>query len=158
IRGFRVEPGEIESVLRSLGGVHECVVIARRDREDDARLVAYLVPAKDALLSAADLRRALKQRLPDYMVPAAFAFLDALPLTPNGKIDRRALPPPEESIESTNTPRSRPLTGLENAIAEIWRSILHVDRLGVHDNFFDLGGHSLLATRMTAELERRTGR
>src|SRR6185436_9864530 len=148
IRGFRIEPGEIEAALVAQPGVREAVVLAR---EEPRRLVAYVVG--DA--SADALRQALRERLPDHMVPAAFVMLAALPLTPNGKVDRKALPAPEQrgSAESHLAPR----TPVEEVLAGIWAELLGLERVGTADDFFALGGHSLLATRVTSRLRSAFG-
>jgi amino acid adenylation domain-containing protein len=155
IRGFRVEPGEIESVLAAHPRVREAAVVARQDPGSPAcRLVAYLVvPGGD--VSAAELRSAVRERLPEYMVPSAFHFLGALPLTPSGKVDRRALPELETAGEEGGS--VPPCTPLEADIAEIWGQVLGMERVGVTDSFFDLGGHSLLAVRLLARIHRRLG-
>ncbi|HEU4881896.1 MAG TPA: non-ribosomal peptide synthetase, partial [Longimicrobium sp.] len=142
IRGYRIELGEIETVLRRHAAVRDCVVIAAEDGAGEKQLAAYVVG--DA--SADGLRAHLRHSLPEYMVPAAFVRMEALPLTPNGKLDRAALPAPEpvSTLERYVAPR----TPVEEALAEIWADLLGVERVGVHDGFFDLGGHSLLATRL----------
>ena len=152
IRGFRIELGEIEALLASHPDVAHAVVIARQDHPGDSLLAAYLVPKPLHSLSAADLRARLKQKLPDYMLPAAFVFLDSLPLTPNGKIDRRALPPPEQSRPDVETTFVAPRTEAERTIAAIWKQVLNVEEVGVNDNFFDLGGHSLAVIQVHNKL------
>jgi thioesterase domain-containing protein/acyl carrier protein len=154
IRGFRIELGEIEAVLRALPEVAEVVVVAREDVPGDKRLVAYLV-SQSRSVSPGDLRNHLRRNLPEYMVPSAFVFLVALPLTPNGKVDREALPVPEGSgyEEAYVVPRNP----MEEGLAEIWREVLGLEHVGVHDSFFDLGGHSLLAVRLFARIEQRFG-
>ena len=144
IRGFRIEPGEIEAVLAGHPEVAQCAVVARRDPE--VRLVAYVVsPA-----AGDDLRAWLQQRLPDYMLPAAFVSLAALPLTENGKLDRKALPAPEE-MEGVQE-SALPSDPVEELLAGIWAEVLGRGRVGVHDDFFALGGHSLLATQVVSRI------
>ncbi|HZG43595.1 MAG TPA: amino acid adenylation domain-containing protein, partial [Longimicrobium sp.] len=145
VRGFRVEPGEIEAALRRHPGVRECVVVVREDTPGEGRLVAYVAGEADADA----LKQHLRRDLPDYMVPSAFVVLDALPLTPNGKLDRRALPAPETERGAEPLP---PRDALEARVAEVWGEVLAVDRIGVHDNFFDLGGTSLLLYRVYSRL------
>ncbi|HKW29806.1 MAG TPA: amino acid adenylation domain-containing protein [Verrucomicrobiae bacterium] len=146
IRGHRIEPGEIESALARYPAVRECVVMVREDSPGEKRLAAYLVANSE--IATGELRNFLKVKLPDYMIPSAFVFLDKLPLTANGKVDRRALPLPEsvrrESAESFVAPR----TPTESALAEIWHEVLRAERVGIYDNFFELGGHSLLMTQV----------
>jgi acyl carrier protein len=157
IRGFRVEPGEIAATLAQHPDVRDGIVVAREDSTGDRRLVAYIVPAAEALAPGVDqLRGFLQARLPEHMIPSAFVVLDALPLTPSGKVDRRALPAPDQTragLEALVTPR----TPVEEAIAEIWMAVLKLERVGVHDNFFALGGHSLLATQVVARLRAAFG-
>ncbi|MEG3936237.1 amino acid adenylation domain-containing protein [Microcoleus sp. T3_B1] len=151
IRGFRIELGEIEAVLSQHPGVRETAVITRENVAGDKQLVAYIVPLQEPAPAISDLRRFLKQQLPEYMVPSAFVVLEALPLTPNGKVDRRALPAPDlrkELEESFVAPR----TPIEEMLASIWANILLIDSIGVHDNFFTLGGHSLLATQVISRV------
>jgi amino acid adenylation domain-containing protein len=147
IRGFRIELGEIEVALARHEGVREAVVLAREDVPGDKRLVAYVVPAGEL----PDLRDFLRQSLPDYMIPSAFVELAALPVTPNGKLDRRALPAPQWDHGATDE-SAAPATPTEKALAGLWREILGVEHVGIHDGFFDLGGHSLLATQLVARI------
>ncbi|HZF07637.1 MAG TPA: amino acid adenylation domain-containing protein, partial [Thermoanaerobaculia bacterium] len=151
LRGFRVELGEIEAALAALPGVREAVVVVREDRSKSARLVAYVAGE----VAVESLRRSLRERLPEYIVPAAFVPLAALPLTPNGKVDRKALPTPAE--ESAEEGWLAPRTPVEEVLAGIWAEVLGVSRVGANDHFFALGGHSLLATRVMARLRRAFG-
>jgi amino acid adenylation domain-containing protein len=148
LRGFRVELGEIESVLCEDPGVRAAVVMARGDGGGDQRLVAYVVPEGE--VSVEGLRASLRGRLPEYMVSSAFVLLESLPLSPNGKVDRKALPAPEYG----NVPGASiaPRDAVEEAVASVWSEVLGVERVGVYDSFFDLGGHSLLATRVVSRL------
>ena len=160
IRGFRIELGEIEAVLGQHAAVREAVVIAREDRatesstllREEKRLVAYVVPHQGQALTVDGLRSFLKRKLPDYMIPSAFVFLDSLPLTPNGKVDRRALPAPAQSRPELEEALVSPRTTVEKVIAAIWAEVLKLEQVGIHDNFFDLGGHSLLATQVVSRL------
>ena len=152
-------------MLNQHGAVRESVVIAdagfsseqsksgnRKVKSDPAdenpqserRLVAYVVQSQGPTVTVSELRSFLKHRLPEYMIPAAFVFLDVFPLTPNGKIDRNALPPPDQSKRDSGVDFVTPRTLIEETLAEIWSEVLKVERVGIHDNFFDLGGHSLL--------------
>jgi amino acid adenylation domain-containing protein len=149
LRGYRIEPGEIEVVLRAHPAVAEAVVTIREDSPGDRRLVAY-VAADKALVP--ELRDHCARRLPDYMVPAAFVAKAVLPLTPNGKIDRAALPAPEFDRPDPGTRYLLPRPGLEELLAELWAQVLRVTRVGRDDNFFALGGHSLDATRLQTRL------
>jgi len=146
IRGFRVELEEIERTLRALDGVSDCVVALREDH--DKRLIAYIVPEATALTSS-QLRNFLKAKLPAYMVPASFEMIDALPLMPNGKIDRHALPEPKFQAEADEA-FVAPSTPIQELLAAAWRDVLRLERVSIHDNFFDLGGHSLLAAKIVS--------
>ena len=153
IRGYRIELGEIETVLNQHPGVKETVVVARaRDSSEEEELVGYIVPNQDSVASASDLRSLLRQKLPDYMIPSAFVFLNELPLTPNGKVDRSQLPTPDDSRPSLDQGFVEPRSEIEELVAQVWREVLKAEKIGVYDNFFDLGGHSLLATRVVARL------
>lgn len=152
IRGFRIELGEIESVLSQHPLVREVVLQAREDDVGDKRLVAYVVLSEEQACSANELRSFLKQKLPEYMIPSAFVFLDTLPLTPNGKVDRKALPVPDSSRAGLEESYVPPRTVVEEIIAGIWGEVLKVEKVGIHDNFFELGGHSLLATQVMSRL------
>lgn len=151
LRGHRIEPGEIECLLRREPGVSECVVVAREDRPGDQRLVAYVV-ARGPEPDPERLQSRLEAALPNYMVPSQFVFLERIPRTPNQKIDRRALPAPEVWSRAPSV-SALPANELETRLAELWQSVLGLDRVGVEDNFFDLGGHSMLAVRIHRRLE-----
>ncbi len=158
IRGFRIELGEIEVVLSQHVAVRDAVVLLREDLPGDKRLVAYIVPhPPEQVPSLHDLQSFLKQKLPEYMLPSAYVFLEVFPLTPSGKINRRALPAPERTRPALDTGFVAPRTSMEALIAEIWQEVLGVDRVGVYDNFFDLGGHSLLSMQVVARLEKQVG-
>lgn len=152
IRGHRVEVAEIEAAVLSSGKIKEAIVTLREDRPGDQRLVAYLVPAERPAPTVATMRRALAEKLPGYMVPSAFAMLDALPLLPNGKVDRRALPTPGSARPDLATPFVAPQTPVEETLAGIWAEVLGLDRVGIHDNFLELGGDSLLATQVISRV------
>ena len=150
IRGFRVELGEIEVVLAQHDHVVETVVLAREDIPGDTQLVAYAVPNQDHVPTVEELRRFLTERLPDYMVPAAFVTVEAWPLTPNGKVDRRALAALDVARRTPEATFVAPRDAVEASLASIWTEVLGMKQIGIHDNFFELGGHSLLATRVIA--------
>ncbi|HYP25634.1 MAG TPA: amino acid adenylation domain-containing protein [Blastocatellia bacterium] len=156
VRGYRIELGEVEAALLQQAGVKDAVVLAREDVPGDKRIVAYVVAGDESPSFAADLRTQLRERLPDYMVPSAFVVLDALPLTPNNKLDRRALPAP--SGASRESEYVAPSTRVEQIIADVWREVLNVEKVGLHDNFFDLGGHSLLIVEANSKLRKLLGR
>lgn len=157
IRGFRIELGDIESALRKMAGIREALVMAREDVPGDKRLVAYLATQNANALSISDLREFLKTKLPDYMVPSAFVFLEKFPLTPSGKIDRKALPAPEQIRPNLEKEFIAPNTPLEIDIAKIWSDVFHIDRVGRNDNFFELGGHSLIAIQIIARIRKKLG-
>ena len=158
IRGFRIELGEIEAVLRSHPAVNQAVVVGRDagTRPGDLRLVAYVVYRTGEDLTATEVRHYLRQRLPDVMVPSVVMALDSVPVTPNGKVDRNALPDPFRNAGRTTT-YEPPAPGPETQIAQIWKRILKVDRIGAEDNFFELGGHSLLTLAVAAAVQKETG-
>ncbi len=149
IRGFRIELGEIEARLLESPEIDEAVVIAREDQPGDNRLVAYLVAATEHVANIEMLKARLKQALPDYMVPAAFVLLDSLPLSANGKLDRKRLPQPDMSGMSAQH-YQEPQTPVERILADIWRDLLAVKRVGRHDNFFELGGDSILSIQVVS--------
>jgi surfactin family lipopeptide synthetase A len=150
IRGYRIELGEVEAVLGQHPAVREAVALAREDSPGDRRVVAYVVAPPDT--STNELQSFLKQKLPEFMVPSAFVFLDSLPLTAHGKVDRRALPAPAQSRPDLDETFSGTRTPTEEMLAGIWAEVLKLDIVGIYDNFFDLGGHSLLATRVVSRI------
>lgn len=152
LRGYRIELGEIEAVLRQHLMVQEVAVLAREDELGQRSLVAYVVPSQTSSPIVNDLSSFLRERLPDYMVPAAFVMLEALPLTPNGKLDRRALLATDQTRPEVISSHLEPRTPVEEVLASIWAQILGVERVGIHDNFFELGGHSLLATQVVSQI------
>ncbi|MET0396796.1 MAG: amino acid adenylation domain-containing protein, partial [Longimicrobiaceae bacterium] len=156
IRGFRIEPGEIEAALLEQAGVREAVVLVREDAPGSAgpRLVAYVVPATGAEVTAAELRTELSRRLTQHMVPASYVVLERLPLNANGKLDRRALPAPEPEAGAA---RVAPRTATEEVLAGIWAEVLRLERVGVEESFFGLGGHSLLATQVASRARQAFG-
>lgn len=152
IRGFRIEPGEIEAVLTQHTAVREAVV-AVNDARGGKRLVAYVVTSQEQDGLSAQLKSYLKERLPEYMLPAVFVAIDKMPLTPSGKINRLALPAPEKAGRGLEAEFVAPRSPVEEVLAEIWIEVLGVDRVGAHDNFFELGGHSLLATQIVSRIQ-----
>jgi amino acid adenylation domain-containing protein len=154
IRGFRIELGEIEALLNQHPAVRETVVIVQEDIPGDKELVAYIVPNQDQAPTSSQLRQFLKEKLPGYMIPSAYAMLDSLPLTPNGKVDRRVLPAVDTLSLDTKEDYVAPRTTVEEELAGIWAKVLGKQQvgIGIHDNFFELGGHSLLATQLTSRI------
>ncbi|MGW1993880.1 amino acid adenylation domain-containing protein [Embleya sp. NPDC001921] len=155
VRGFRIEPGEVEAALTAHPDVRQAVVVARDSGAGGTRLLAYVIPADTPAdpVDATAVRAYVAARLPEFMVPSAFVVLDRLPLTPNGKLDHEALPAP--TVDG-GTHRA-PSTLREKALADLFAQVLDVERVGVDDNFFTLGGHSLLATRLTARIRAHLG-
>jgi amino acid adenylation domain-containing protein len=152
VRGFRIELGEIEFLLTEHESVTEAVVIAPEDKGSEKRLVAYVVTTPGASRNVSDLRSHLRSRLPDYMIPSAFVYLDALPLTSHGKIDRRALPAPDAERPALAEAFIAPGTPAETRLASIWTKLLGINRIGINDNYFELGGDSLLATQLASQV------
>lgn len=153
IRGHRIELGEIEAVLDQHPAVQKSVVIAREDTPGDKRLVAYLLGNN----SPNDFRSYLRDKLPEFMIPAHYVTLEAFPLTPNGKMDRKALPAPHQSRPEVAPVQGSPTTEMEKLLAGIWEDVLAIDNVNLYDNFFDLGGHSLQVIRVVTQLESATG-
>jgi acyl-CoA synthetase (AMP-forming)/AMP-acid ligase II len=156
IRGFRIEPGEIESVLAREPNVQTACVLVRADTpEGEPLLVAYLVAKPEAALDVALLRAQAREKLPAYMVPSHFVVVEAFPLTANGKIDRARLPLPATERRDGDERHAAPRTQLEEWIASIWRQELHLDAVGIDENFFDVGGTSLTLVRIQRQLEEK---
>ena len=156
VRGYRVEPGEVEGELRALPGIGDAAVMGQADGQGGHRLVAYVVPS-GAAPDVGALRRALGDRLPEYLVPARFVFLTALPLTANGKLDRLALPDPGRGRPALNQAFREPRTPLERTLAGIWAAVLDLDEVGVDDDFLDLGGDSLRAMQVVTRVQEASG-
>ncbi|NOK15332.1 phosphopantetheine-binding protein, partial [Corallococcus exercitus] len=149
VRGFRIEPGEIEAALRSATGVSEAAVVARGTGADK-RLIGYVTAREGHALDPDTLKASLKQRLPEYMVPAVLVVLGTMPLNANGKVDRKALPAPQgTALASTYV---APRTPTEEQLAALFAEVLRVERIGVRDDFFAMGGHSLLATQLVSRV------
>jgi len=146
IRGFRIESGEIEAMMLKYPGVRESVVIVRNEDSAEKRLIGYVVSSEP--VSTADVRAFLKEKLPEYMVPAAIVSLDALPLTTNGKINRSALPDMTGDTETYTAPQ----TATQKTLASVWASVLGLKIVGIHDDFFDIGGQSLLIMRVQSRI------
>ena len=159
IRGFRIELGEIESILTQNPYVREAAIIVREETPNNKRLVAFTVLKSAQVrqldqIKGSDLRQFLHERLPNYMLPNLFVFLDSLPITPNGKIDRRALSTLDITNLQSETNFVAPTNSTEEVLTKIWAEVLGVERVGIHDNFFELGGHSLLSVRLVFEMEK----
>jgi amino acid adenylation domain-containing protein len=157
VRGYRIELGEIEATLASDPRVKSCAVLVREDEPGNKQLVGYVVLREGNSPTAQDLQQFVKQKLPEYMAPAQFVFLDSIPLTTNGKVDRKALPAPTYGNVSEDKGFAAPHTETEKAIADIWSKLMKLERIGIHDDFFDFGGHSLMAMKMVSQIEERFG-
>jgi non-ribosomal peptide synthase protein (TIGR01720 family) len=153
VRGFRIELGEIENILGEYPDCAECVVAAQEDTEGRNRLVAYVVPEAGISLNVSEMRAYLNNHLPGYMVPGSFVTLEELPVTPSGKIDRKALPEVDGSRPELTKEYVAPRTAEETALVEIWKSVLGIEKVGVHDNFFELGGDSILSIQIIAQAQ-----
>lgn len=156
LHGFRIELGEIEALLHQHPALSDAVVLLHEDTPENKQLVAYVVPAaRQVPVSAKELRAYLTERLPMYMVPATFLFLEkSLPLSPNGKVDRRALPAPERSRSSVEETFIAPSTAIMQLLASSWSQVLRIEKIGIHDNFFALGGDSILGMQIIARLNQ----
>ncbi|MGH8056371.1 MAG: non-ribosomal peptide synthetase, partial [Candidatus Entotheonellia bacterium] len=152
IRGHRIEVAEIELALLEHAGIKEAVVLARGEGPDDLRLVAYMVAAEAWPPTHSEVRRFLHGRLPDYMLPSAFMWVDALPRTAAGKVDRRALPAPGRARPRLATPMAAPRTSIEASLARMWAEVLGLEEIGIEDDFLELGGHSLSATQIVSRV------
>jgi acyl carrier protein len=152
VRGVRVEPAEIAAILSQHSLVDSCFVVGRKDEREEMCLVAYVIASTHDLPTSAQLRSYLLDRLPIPMVPSIFVFVEALPLTPNGKVDRNALPQPDYQRHGAEDGFLAPRNPIEQVISEIWAEVLKIERIGIHDNFFDAGGHSLLAVRVLSRI------
>ncbi len=152
LRGFRIELGEIESVSREHAGVSQALVILREDRPGDQRLVAYVVAKQGQQADAEEIRKLLRAKLPDYMVPTAFVSLESLPLTTNGKVDKRKLPVPVDAGVGVQRVLVPPSSKVERKLLDIWEQVLGISPLGIQDNFFDIGGNSLLAVKLYGKI------
>ncbi|HSP79991.1 MAG TPA: phosphopantetheine-binding protein, partial [Myxococcaceae bacterium] len=158
VRGFRIELGEVEAALGQQPGVKEAVVMVREEVPGNKQLVAYVVGHEGGPgLEASALRSALRERLPEHMVPSAFVSLEALPLTPNGKVDRKALPAPDGSRLEAGEPFAPPRTETERALAALWQEVLQVPKVGLNDRFFDLGGNSLTLVQLHSRMRSQLG-
>jgi hypothetical protein len=156
LRGFRIEPGEIEALLAGYEQVSQAAVQLREDDPDDKRLVAYLVAEEGASVDETRVRSYAKEHLPDYMIPSGFMMLAEMPLTPSGKVNYRALPAPEINRQE-GVHGAEPESTAEKNIARIWRQLLKLDAVYLDDNFFDLGGHSMLTIKFVNKVRDATG-
>lgn len=157
-RGYRIELGEIESMLNSIEKVSTSAVILRTSASGDSRMAAYIVPKQDGQLTLQEIKSALANSLPEYMMPADFVFLKQMPLTPSGKIDVRSLPEPEMNLHQKDASYAVPRNELELQLVRIWEKVLGLKNIGIKDNFFELGGHSLLAIRVFGYIEKLSGK
>jgi amino acid adenylation domain-containing protein len=152
VRGYKIDVAEIERALLALDSIEAVVVVARADRDDDLSLVAYLVSAITPAPTISALRRALSAKLPEYMIPSSFVLLEALPTTPTGKVDRGRLPLTDRTRPALDAVFVRPRSECERSLTIIWQDVLHIDKIGIDDNFFDLGGNSLRLAEVNLKL------
>jgi acyl carrier protein len=158
VRGYRVEPGEVEAVLRRCGDVAEAVVAVRGAGAAGKRLVAYIVPAAGVSLTQDGVTAFMAKKVPGYMIPSAYVICDEIPKTSSGKVDRSALPEPGRERPDLKREYAPPRNETERAIASVWAELLGVDRVGIYDDFFrELGGHSLIATRVISRVREVMG-
>jgi hypothetical protein len=150
IRGYRIELGEIEATLLQHEAIREGVVLARGEKEK--MLIAYLAPRHGERVALSELREYLKRRLPEYMTPSRYVWLEKIPVTSNGKLDREALPEADETAIAREREYVAPSGPVEEILADIWSDVLGVEEVGIHDNFFELGGHSLLLTQVASRI------
>jgi hypothetical protein len=155
VRGFRIETGEIEAALSLHPAVRDCVVVGRPDDRGDTQVTSYVVSSSSEPPRTDRFRDWLSERLPDYMVPSVFVFLEVLPRTPGGKVDRKALPPPRGDRPDLDSVYVAPKGALEQQIAMLWAGVLQLDKVGVRDNFFSLGGNSLRLAQLHGLLQER---
>ncbi len=153
IRGFRIELGEIEAGIEQHHAIREAVVVARQDTLNEKRLVAYLIPNQKPAPNTTELRRFLKEKLPEHMIPSVFIVLETFPLTPNGKLNRKALPAPVGIRPQLETPYVPPNTALESLLTNLWQDVLHIENIGIHDDFFELGGDSIKGAILTNKIQ-----
>ena len=158
VRGYRIEPGEIEAELMKLQAIKQCAVMVKGDSDSDKRLVAYIVPLEGEAASSAQISKLLEQRLPAYMVPSVFVVINEMPLTVNGKVDRKRLPEPDERPEVDGEQEDlRARSAIEEIVGGIWAEVLKLRRVGLDENFFEKGGHSLLATQVMSRVREVMG-
>ncbi len=155
VRGFRLELGEIETLIRQNDRISEVLVLKWGQDEGESQVVAYVVPYRTEVITTEELRASLKPRLPDYMIPGSFVFLESMPRTPNGKVDRQALPSPDLPTANLETRYEAPQDDLETLLTGVWQEVFGKEPIGVHDDFYALGGHSLLATQVIVRLRER---
>ncbi|MBL4794919.1 MAG: amino acid adenylation domain-containing protein [Pseudomonadales bacterium] len=156
IRGFRIELGEVESNLKVIPGVRDACVLVKQDNEGDKQMVAYVLLDDGVEANVKSLKIEIKKRVPNYLVPSAFMFIDSLPMTANGKVDKRALPDPDDSCYESKE-YVMPKNDIERQLAVIWQEVLELKRVSVNDDFFDLGGHSLLVTQVVSRVREEMG-
>jgi len=153
-RGFRIEPGEIESVINNLSGIKSSIVLLREDKPGNKRLTAYIVPDNNAAKDVNEIKNFLKGMLPEYMIPSAFVKLDNIPYTPNGKVDKKSLPPPDDILISGDN-YTEPVKPVEIILSNIWKDVLKIEKVGINDNFFELGGDSIISIQIISRANQQ---